>query len=160
MSNNTHQFTTSIHDGEVFLTYKGAAVVDAGILFPSPAFSMWHINALVATLNTYFPTEPAQRFCESTKPAAPTPGDTEKDKFAEFGRLCLQSAKEAIADGSMGEEDEETMELAQRLGVGNVRRVIYDPALHGDVDEAEPGSEIWYWGAAALQRPARDGGGR
>lgn len=49
---------TSTHDGETFLLFQGQ---DAGILFIAPGFSPWHVNAMVATLNAYFPTEPAKR---------------------------------------------------------------------------------------------------
>lgn len=49
---------TEIHDSEIFINFRGQ---QAGILFPSPGFEMWHVNAAVATLNAYFPTEPAKR---------------------------------------------------------------------------------------------------
>lgn len=70
----------------------------------------------------------------------------------EFARCCLQSSKEAVADESMSEQDEETMECAARLGYGNVRKVQYDPKKHGEVD-CEPGSEIWFWGAPSIETP-------
>jgi len=47
---------TEIHDSEIFLLFRGQ---QAGILFPAPGFTMWHINHAVATLNAYFPTSPA-----------------------------------------------------------------------------------------------------
>lgn len=89
--------------------------------------------------------------------------DRERDRAATqeadperlFARACLQSSKEAIADGSIGEEDEATMECAMRLGYGNVRRVPYDPAIHGSDFDCEPGDAIWYWGAPTIA-PATD----
>ncbi len=44
-----------------------------------------------------------------------------------------------------GEEiSEDILPLAQAAGL--CRRVEYDPAIHGEGIEADPGSEIWYWG--------------
>lgn len=64
---STQDWTHTIHDGEIFLHYKGA---DAGVMFPNPAFTNWHVNAMLATLNTYFPTEPGTRHECSEPPAS------------------------------------------------------------------------------------------
>ena len=36
------------------------------------------------------------------------------------------------------------MEIAGKHGLA--RRVEYDPNKHGNIDYADPGDEIWYWG--------------
>ena len=44
-----------------------------------------------------------------------------------------------------GEEiSEDILPLAQAAGL--CCRVEYDPAIHGEGIEADPGGEIWYWG--------------
>ena len=58
MKTDSKDWTHTIHDGEIFLRYKGA---DAGVLLPNPGFTNWHVNAVLATLNAYFPTEPGTR---------------------------------------------------------------------------------------------------
>lgn len=80
------RFAHTEHDGEIFVMYKGA---DAGIFFPSPGFTMWHINAALATLNTYFPTEPAARQCSSHAPKDVLTQEIE----AHSGRLAGTSGK-------------------------------------------------------------------
>lgn len=42
------------------------------------------------------------------------------------------------------EWSEEVLPLAQAAGL--CCRVPYDPAIHGEGIEAEPGDEIWWWG--------------
>jgi hypothetical protein len=49
-----------------------------------------------------------------------------------------------------GEEiSEDILPLAQAAGL--CCRVEYDPAIHGEGIEADPGYEIWYWGNAKDQ---------
>jgi hypothetical protein len=44
-----------------------------------------------------------------------------------------------------GEEiSEDILPLAQAAGLCS--RVVYDPAIHGEGIEADPGCEIWWWG--------------
>lgn len=64
----------------------------------------------------------------------------------QLGLQLLDRAKEVCAEGDWDEWSEEVMELAEKLGVGNVRRVAYDPAVHGEGIEAEAGDLIWWWG--------------
>jgi hypothetical protein len=63
-----------------------------------------------------------------------------------FAAEILKKSKDRISDGSASEYDEEIMEAAAKFKIGNVRRVKYDPERHGEVMEAEPGNEIWFWG--------------
>lgn len=62
-----------------------------------------------------------------------------------LGDWVLDRAKEVCARGDTDEWTEEVLTCAERLGVGNVQRVAYDPAKHGEVD-AEPGQLVWWWG--------------
>ena len=62
--------------------------------------------------------------------------------FSKFGRDIWEWVK--TKDDLFGfEESEEIMEIAHKHGL--VKRVIYDPEKHGEVD-ADPGDEIWYSG--------------
>jgi len=66
--------------------------------------------------------------------------------LAAFGRAVLERSKARVAECGGGEEDEENMQLAFKLGL--VERVIYDPDKHGEVNsDCEPGDEIWWWGS-------------
>ena len=44
------------------------------------------------------------------------------------------------------------------LASGLLERVTYDPAQHGEIDEAEPGQEVWILTKAAIR--ARGEGGK
>ena len=63
----------------------------------------------------------------------------------QFAKLVLDKTKDRVANGSMDEGDDERMELALRCGYGDVRKVVYDPIIHGEVDDCEPGDIIWFW---------------
>lgn len=80
------RWTHTEHDGEIFISYNGT---DSGILWPAPDFTMWHINATLATLNAYFPTEPAARHCSSHAPKDVLTQEIE----AHTGRLAGTSGK-------------------------------------------------------------------
>jgi hypothetical protein len=41
------------------------------------------------------------------------------------------------------EESEELCEMAERHGL--VERVVYDEALHGEIQDCEPGDRIWWF---------------
>ncbi len=66
--------------------------------------------------------------------------------WKEFGTRVLNEVKSRVADCGWDENDDVLMSLAASLKLGNVRRVVYDPAKHGDLNEAIPGREIWFWG--------------
>ena len=44
---------------------------------------------------------------------------------------------------------DDLMKLAEKHG--RAKRVVFDPEIHGCIEEAEPGSEIWYWGDSLMQ---------
>jgi len=67
-----------------------------------------------------------------------------KVNYQLFGRLVWKWVKQRGGDIFDHEDSEELMQVAQRAGL--VRRVIYDPAVHGEGIDADPDSEIWYWG--------------
>ncbi len=71
--------------------------------------------------------------------------NAELAKAAAFGHMILAHVKDVVAQGRGDEWTNDVLELAADKGVGNVRHVAYDPALHGDMD-AEPGDMVWYWG--------------
>lgn len=66
-------------------------------------------------------------------------------KNAEFGRELWKFITDDLADCGMCLEldTEALMQLA--MDHGKAQKVKYDPAIHGDNIEAEPGSEIWWW---------------
>lgn len=72
---------------------------------------------------------------------------------AEFGRLMWRWI---VAQGSVffdDEASEDILPLAEAAGL--CRRVIYDPAKHGEIAEAEPGCWVWFWGE---EGPRAEGG--
>jgi hypothetical protein len=66
------------------------------------------------------------------------------DLFGVFGREVFKLVTDRVADMTMDEDDDEIMDIAGRHGLA--KQVPYDPELHGDVPEAEPGQTIWWWG--------------
>lgn len=69
------------------------------------------------------------------------------ENIIKFALEVLNISKEHMADGWSSEEDENIMELAAKYKVGNVRREIYDPEKHGEMNcDLEKGDEFWYWG--------------
>jgi len=77
--------------------------------------------------------------------ALPLPAPEVPDKFAAFGRMVFDAAAGRFADGTMDETDHDNMELAVKAGLAE--HVRYDPEKHGDVQDAEPGDKIVWWGA-------------
>lgn len=65
-------------------------------------------------------------------------------RYAIFGKLMWEMIEQIGGEFCGDEWSEYVLPLAQRAGL--CRRVIYDPAIHGDGIDAEPGCEIWYWG--------------
>jgi hypothetical protein len=65
---------------------------------------------------------------------------------AEWGRVLWDWLREMLPDaGCCVEFDtEDLMRLAEKHG--RARKVKYDPAIHGDISDVEPGDEIWAWG--------------
>jgi hypothetical protein len=66
--------------------------------------------------------------------------------FNLFGELVWRWVTAKGGDIFCHEDSEELMQFAAKAGL--VKRVVYDPALHGEI-EATPGDEIWYWGETA-----------
>jgi hypothetical protein len=60
-----------------------------------------------------------------------------------FGFLAWQLVKGYGNDFCGDEWSEQILPLAAQAGL--CRRVVYDPDKHGDI-EADPGTEIWFWG--------------
>lgn len=76
--------------------------------------------------------------CEHYRPDAPDP------RHAVFGRLIWGWIEGQGGDFCWREDSEDILPMAEKAGL--CRRVIYDPVLHGEAIEAEPGDEIWFWG--------------
>jgi hypothetical protein len=73
---------------------------------------------------------------------------------AEWGKALWNYLRDLLADaGCCFEIDpEDLMHLAAQHG--RAKKVIYNPAIHGEID-TEPGSEIWWWGDDSIaERPA------
>lgn len=68
-------------------------------------------------------------------------------RYAVFGAMVWSMIERMGGDFCADEWSEEVLPLAQRAGL--CTRVIYDPSKHGDFIDAEPGTEIWYWGKEA-----------
>ena len=66
------------------------------------------------------------------------------ERLSLFGSLVWDFICKEGSDFCGSEFSEDILPLAQRAGL--CRRVVYDPEIHGDNVEADPGSEIWWWG--------------
>lgn len=71
----------------------------------------------------------------------PPPADP---RFARFGEAMWKYITKLGGDFCGEEISEDILPLAQSAGL--CCRVEYDPEIHGDAIEAEPGDEIWWWG--------------
>lgn len=78
----------------------------------------------------------------------------EKEKWRKFATPILDAVKERTGDGCMNEDDQEIMESAAKLGLGNVQAAPYNPDIHGSID-ASPGDQIFFWGKSPI--PPIDG---
>ena len=65
---------------------------------------------------------------------------------AEWGRVLWDWLREMLPDAGccLEFDTEDLMRLAEKHG--RARRVKYDPHLHGEICDAYPGNEIWWWG--------------
>lgn len=72
-------------------------------------------------------------------------------RFAAFGRAVWDYIRRRGGEFCEEEISEDILPLATWAGL--CERVAYDPAIHGDGIDAEPGSEIWYWGNDPSQAP-------
>jgi hypothetical protein len=79
-----------------------------------------------------------------TKELPVNPPPSSSNSFGAFGREIFNLVTERVANMTIDEGDEDIMEIAVRNGLA--KKVPYDPELHGDVLEAEPGQSIWWWG--------------
>ena len=84
-------------------------------------------------------------------PSTPPPADP---RYALFGEAMWKYITNQGGDFCGEEISEDILPLAQAAGL--CRRVAYNPELHGEGIEADPGSEIWYWGDADSQQPNLD----
>jgi hypothetical protein len=79
---------------------------------------------------------------------APIPGKVGRmSTDAQWGRALWDFLREKLpgADLYMEIDTEDLLRLAQEHG--RVRKVKYNPDLHGGgMCDAEPGQEIWWWG--------------
>ena len=80
---------------------------------------------------------------DNCKPEAVTKRDLQIVKMAMFGERVWRVFTDNI-DSLDVEAVEEVMEIAASLNM--VKRVVYDPDIHGDIDGAQPGNLIWWWG--------------
>ena len=80
---------------------------------------------------------------DNCKPEAVTKRDLHIVKMAMFGERVWRVFTDNI-DSLDVEAVEEVMEIAASLNM--VKRVVYDPDIHGDIDGARPGGLIWWWG--------------
>jgi hypothetical protein len=66
--------------------------------------------------------------------------------FEAFGEAMWKLISRPETNFCGDEWSEEVLPLAQQAGL--CERVPYDPAIHGEDIEADPGDEIWWWGEA------------
>ncbi len=65
-----------------------------------------------------------------------------KKDYEKFGRLIYLRYRESEFFFS-DEDSENIMPLA--LMAGLAERVIFDPDIHGEIEDADPGQAIWRW---------------
>jgi hypothetical protein len=65
-------------------------------------------------------------------------------RFARFGEAMWKYIAKQGGEFCGEEISEDILPLAQAAGLCS--RVLYDPAIHGEGIEADPGDEIWWWG--------------
>jgi hypothetical protein len=65
-------------------------------------------------------------------------------RFARFGESMWRFIAKNAGDFCGEELSEDILPLAQSAGL--CCRIKYDPEIHGDGFDAEPGDEIWWWG--------------
>jgi len=82
-----------------------------------------------------------------------TPPPTDP-RYARFGEAMWKYITNLGGDFCGEEISEDILPLAQSAGL--CCRVEYDPAMHGEGIEADPGSEIWYWGNTEVRHGAKD----
>lgn len=85
------------------------------------------------------PLKPHHWRCDHYIP--PPPVDP---RFARFGEALWQYIIKRGGDFCRDEISEDILPLAEAAGL--CCRVKYDPEIHGDMIDAEPGCEIWWWG--------------
>ena len=71
----------------------------------------------------------------------PPPADP---RFARFGEAMWKYITNLGGDFCGEEISEDILPLAEAAGL--CCRVEYDPSIHGETIEADPGDEIWWWG--------------
>jgi len=81
----------------------------------------------------------------------PPPADP---RYARFGEAMWKYITNLGGDFCGEEISEDILPLAQAAGL--CCRVEYAPAIHGEGIEADPGSEIWYWGNENGEKPRRE----
>jgi hypothetical protein len=73
-------------------------------------------------------------------------------RYARFGEAMWKYITDQGGDFCGNEISEDILLLAQAAEL--CCRVKYDPAIHGEGIEADPGCEIWYWGNAPAMASA------
>ena len=81
---------------------------------------------------------PHHPHCEKYTPPPTDP------RFARFGESMWKFITKKGGDFCGDELSEDILPLAQAAGL--CCRIEYDPELHGEGIEADPGDEIWWWG--------------
>ena len=81
----------------------------------------------------------------------PPPADP---RFARFGEAVWMRIVKLGGEYCWSEDSENILPLAQAAGL--CCRVEYDPAIHGEIIEADPADEIWWWGFPRTGEPIND----
>lgn len=74
----------------------------------------------------------------------PPPDDP---RYARFGKAMWEMIRKHGEEFCWDEWSEDVLPLAEKARL--CQRVKYDPEKHGEM-EAEPGSEIWWWGEVSV----------
>ena len=90
---------------------------------------------------------------KSAEASVSSPKVSEAWALAEFGRWVIEQMADPLtemnefcsSDSYIGDG---LAKKAVELGCPGIERVSYDPAIHGDVEEAEPGKMIFWFGGA------------
>jgi len=65
------------------------------------------------------------------------------NKYESFASYVLDVIKNnAIVNNGLCESDEQILELAEFLGIGNIHKVEYDPTIHENIT-GDIGDKLW-----------------
>lgn len=81
---------------------------------------------------------------ENTSSEGPLPETFEYRRFYCFGKAVWDHIVDNGGDFIGSEISEDILPLAESAGL--CHRVKYNPRIHGEDIDADPGDEIWWWG--------------